>query len=605
MPGKKDRGARCGRFRWGWVGVTVLWVGSGLLATASAEDPPATPNVLLIYADDLNMDLATFGHPTVRTPNLDRLAARGVRFSRSYCPLPLCLPSRVSLMTGQRPNRTGCFLNSDLFTDDSLNGVPLLPCQFRSNGYVSGSAGKVFHDGMMVPEAWDESYNDWDDPWVEQPADPGNPKILYWGPFENGEDGSLGKKADTKSVERVIDMLQRFRGPFFLAMGFRSPHNPFVYPERFATTYDPESDVPPLPPEEESVNWEADGIDGSAYISQNCLDPAYENDPETGRREAIAAYWRMITWMDEEVGRLLDALDQSGQTSSTIIVFVSDNGLAFGTHARYGKFNLYEEDVRTPLLISVPWLASTHGAVCEVPVEHIDLYPTLMELCALPEPSKLQGESLVPFLHDVSFDGHPPAVSLVSRAWYANIERMVCSSRYKFVYWETGKHMLFDFENDPGEYFNRFNDAGYEEIVEQHMRMLDYADLLDADWNLYSNGFPGTLGVPGISLTEDPELGSNPRMKLKRSSLEPQVGILLTGRFADHFTLSFGCTVLVRPTFLTPLLLSESTTELPLAIPDDPIYGGLSIVSQLLQADPGADGGFAASRGLRLFLLED
>ncbi len=582
------------------------WLTLNAQVARGMDDPPTQPNVLLIYADDLNMDLHAFGHPVVQTPNLDRLAAHGVRFSRAYCPLPLCLPSRIALLSGQRPTRTGCFNNSDIMTEPVINGVPVLPEQFRISGYSTGGAGKVFHDGAEVPGAWNEYYAEWDDWWVDKPDNPvpGDNRVIYWGGFLNGSDGSKGKQSDTKNADHVIDMLKRLKEPFFVAMGFHSPHIPFIYPERFAGLYDPNADVPALPPEESNGNWKKDGIPPDAYTSQNYLDPKYQNDPERGRREATVACWRTLTWIDEEIGRILDALEQSGAEDSTIVVFVSDHGYTLGTHAKYGKFTAYESDVRAPLLVAVPWLQAMHGRSCDVAIEQIDLYPTLMELCGLGSPANLQGESLVTLLQDVSDSARGPAFTMLPRAWYSHVQRVVRSTQYKFVFWEEGQHMLFDLKNDPGEYYNLYNDSGYGSIINQHLDMLESEGLLRADSNPFSLGWPGTNGAPELSLTAPPVLGSSLSLKVTSSSPRSELGAVFFGRNSSFIDSPWGGPFLIRPSTVYVFTLKVPDTYLSFKIPDDSRIKGLSLVLQLFQEDPGAPAGIASSRGLRAFLWD-
>lgn len=589
--------------RGGWMLLAFMAVASSAQA-AAADGPPSQPNVLLIYCDDLNMDLQSFGHPTVVTPNIDRLAARGLRFTHSYCPLPLCLPSRLAMMSGQLANRTGCYLNTDVEAAAVINGIPVMPGPFTANGYRAGSAGKIFHDGAAIDGLWHETYQEWDDYWISKPSNPvpGDGNVLYWGPFLNG-DGSLGKAGDSKNAERVIDMIQRFSDPFFIAMGFRAPHFPFIYPERFGGFYDPSQDVPALPWEETNVDWKHDGIPKEAYISQNYLDPAYQSDPERGRREATVAYWRSITWIDEEVGRILDALEQSGKADSTIVVFMGDHGFSFGTHAKFGKWTLFDSDARAPLLIAVPWIPATHGQICTSPVNQLDLYPTLMELSGLAVHPDLESESLVPSLYDVNAP-RGPAFSVVSRSWYTQVQRMVRTPQYKFVYWEDGKHMLFDLLSDPGEYYNLYNNSGYGNVVNQHLDLLKDRKLLRADFNEFGVGTDGTLGEPKLSLTGRPILGAKLKLKMNGSSPGLSLSAMLFGRFSMFQETAWGI-AMVQPSWLSLNTINPGDNFIPFTVPNDSRLIGLSAVMQLVQQDSGALSGIAASRGLRVFVWNE
>jgi uncharacterized sulfatase len=439
-------------------------------------------NILWIYMDDVNMDLGTFGHPVVQTPALDALSQRGVRFTAAYCPSPVCNPSRVSVMTGLRPHRTGILRNETPFRGHQAGGIATLPYWLKSHGYAVGGAGKIFHNGYFDKESWDQSTNERDDQNVPSPENP-DPKrkyeLLYWGPFENGADDSEACLRDSKHTRRGIDMVQSFSEPFFVAIGYPAPHNPFVYPERFESLYDPLKDVPELPAVEQEPDFRSRFPD-KALFKNNLLPPEFDQDQDRGRREATVAYWRTISYMDEQIGLLVESLEQSGRLDRTLIVVTSDHGWSNGRRGRWGKSTLFDTSSRVPLLICVPGQAGA-GQVCSAPVDQVDLYPTLLELCGLPSPGKQDGQSLVPMLREPEGE-HPlrPVFSITSRRKGTEFAVMVRAGRFKLNHWNaTSAVELYDLEADPEEYVNLANQKEHQTTVVHLLNCLRREGLLD------------------------------------------------------------------------------------------------------------------------------
>jgi uncharacterized sulfatase len=573
----------------------------GSIATGLETHRPL-PNVLFIYTEDTNMDLGAFGHSVVQTPSLDLLAQRGTTFLQAYCPMSICNPSRVSTMTGLFPTTTGVFSNDDVFTAPELNGIPVLPRQFRLFGYQVGGAGKIFHDAFSDPQVWDEYYNESDDQWISKPVNPvpsDGWRPVYWGPFLNGVDGSLGKQRDTKNTDRAVTMIQSYSEPFFVAVGYHASHNPFTYPEMFDSQYDPNVDVPPLPPGESS-NWRQ-GMPGRSYSSASYLDPNFQSFPEGGRLEATAAYWRTISYVDSEIGRLLAALDARGVADNTIVVFLSDHGWSNGHHGRYGKKSLFEQSARVPCLIAAPGLAGA-GQSCSAPVNSVDLYPTLMELCGLPKPRGLEGTSLAPLLKQPQQPWDSAAITMVQRTT-TETAIAIRNQDYKFCYWPLdGRHVLLHLRSDPNEYQNLYGDARYAVLADCFSDYLFQLELTcGAASRSYGRGLSGTFDVPSLRVTGRPVLGDHILMEISNSLHSSTQAVQFIG-FTATQTPFVGGDLLVVPSIWRSFGLPSLGLAAPLSLPIDEGLCGLKVYLQVMQQDPGAVQGWSLTQGLELTL---
>ncbi len=465
-----------------WLLLMIAIAGCSEPAKTPAAPQPPDRNMLLIYVEDMGVDLTVdMGQVDVspiQTPNLDGLAKRGVHFRNAYSPVPLCNPARLATLFGLRPSTTGAFLNRHSFRENTWFDVPCLPLKFKQEGFRTLGTGKIFHKGFVDRSIWDQYQRFRSDEGVEQPEDPreGGRRYVFYGPYENGPDGSLAQTADTKQTNACIEMMKSADGPFFLAVGYHAPHSPYVYPERFGNLYDPDRDVPPLP-DAEASEWKTQ-VPEAAWECILDLDPKI-TDREKGRREATVAYWRTMTSIDEEVGRLLDAVEELGLTEKTAVVFLSDHGFSNGHHDRWGKDKLYEWSARTWFTVSVPWMEAAHGQVCNRPIDHVDLYPTLMDLFGLSAPAALEGDSLRPLLEDPQAP-FKPAIAMTEPD-PGTEAYMVRKDRYKLIYWETGTHQLYDLVEDAGEYRNLSADPQYESVIAEHVQMLRDEGVLSED----------------------------------------------------------------------------------------------------------------------------
>ncbi len=404
-----------------------------------------------------------------KTPNIDRLAARGVRFDRAYCQFPLCGPSRNCLLTGLYPNSNGILVNGQIFRQ-TVPAQVSLPQAFRRAGYFAGRIGKLYHygvpgsigtDGADDTASWELQMNPAGvDRLVEQPNifsfQPGNfGGTMSWyaspHPDEQHTDGLLADNAAW-----VLERCAKQDRPFFLAVGFFRPHTPYVSPKEYFDLY-PRPSMPVV----RGIKEDRADIPPIALAS-------YKNTPDMTddqRRECVQAYYAAISFMDAQVGRVVDALDRLGLADNTVIVFTSDHGYHMGEHGLWQKMSIYEESARVPMLIVAPGI-SKRGAVAQAPVGHIDLYPTLTELCGVTAPDNLQGQTLVSMLKDPSEIGRGWALTQVTRGGGKGNEAKrifgysLRTPQWRYTEWNEGRQgrELYNHDRDPKELTNLADD---------------------------------------------------------------------------------------------------------------------------------------------------
>ena len=429
-----------------------------------AADSKHKTNVLFLIADDLNCDLGCYGHRRVQSPNIDKLAARGVRFERAYCQYPLCSPSRSSFLTGRRPNVTQILTNTggDFGPNhphfrDYIPDTVTLPQLFRQSGYYVARVGKLYHygvptqigtNGLDDPPSWQRVVNprgrDKDEEDKIFSLEPGKfGGTLSW----LAADGDDREQTDGIGADEAIKLLEEHKDePFFLAFGCFRPHTPYVSPKKYFELYPPdEIELPELSEDDRSRTPAA------AYRSA-------KRDQETmsdrQRREAIQAYWASISFMDAQVGRVVDALDRLGLAENTVIVFTSDHGYHMYQHGLWQKMSLFENAAHVPLIVVAPQ-AGGNGRSTAGLAELVDLYPTLADLCGLKPPDYLDGASQRPVLEDPSRS--------VKKAAFTQIRRgpkvsgySARTDRWRYTTWNGGQNgeQLFDMQADPGEMVN-------------------------------------------------------------------------------------------------------------------------------------------------------
>jgi uncharacterized sulfatase len=421
------------------------------------------PNVLLIVSDDLAATLGCYGFPAAKTPNLDALAKRGVRFERAYCQFPHCNPSRSSFLTGLRPGTTRVTDNEDNLYRN-LPGVMTLPRYFREHGYATARCGKIFHLGvprgdesMDDPEAWD-----YGEPFKsELPYPPkresavkvqaGKKQGLAWQEIPCPDDDLI----DGGHARLAIEWLERRDAskPFLLAVGFHRPHLPLVAPGKYFDLYPLDEIKLPVEPADDEADIPAPARNGAV--------PGYAltATPEQ-RRAAIRGYLATVSYMDAQAGRVLDAIERLGLAENTIIVFTSDHGWHLGEHGLWHKRSLFEECARVPLIVSVPGM-KTRGQTSAGLVELLDLFPTLCDLTGVAPLPPLQGRSLRPLLDDPRAAIHDAAFTQARRGPAAEFwGRSVRTARWRCTEWDEGRNgvELYDHDTDPHEYTNLAND---------------------------------------------------------------------------------------------------------------------------------------------------
>ncbi len=457
-----------GRLRLAALGFCCL-----LVANVGAAEK--RPNVLFLAVDDMRPQLGCYGDPTVKTPNMDRLASRGVIFDRAYCQQALCSPSRISLLSGRYPSTTQIFqIGPELRS--TMPDIVTLPQHFKNNGYYTRSLGKVYHVGIDDPSSWSEPswqskkprYGPEGSVLVRKAAqalrdagkkepEKGAGRSSYAGPaFEApalGDEDLLDGDTAREATEVLRGLASKPEQPFFLAVGFSNPHVPWVSPKAYWDLYDAAS-LPMAPnpflPRNAPAFAATSGDDFYWYGNV----PKDRKLSESFKRQCLHGYLAAISYIDAQVGRLLNELDALKLTEETVVVLWGDHGYYMGEHTWWGgKHNNYEGATRVPLIVAAPG-QQAHGVKSQALVEFVDLAPTLADLCGLPAESGFEGVSLKPLLDDPRVTVKPQALS-----WYPKGGRMgnaMRTERYRYVEWldksgEVVARELYDHEKDPQE----------------------------------------------------------------------------------------------------------------------------------------------------------
>lgn len=438
------------------------------LFTASlyAKEPV---NVLFLICDDLNCDMGAYGHPQVKTPNIDKLAARGTLFKRAYCQYPLCGPSRASFMTGLYPDQTLVHRNA-IYIREHLPNVKTIAQMFRDNGYFATRIGKIFHynvpkhigtSGHDDPYSWNYTINprgrDVEEESLIFSLRPGTfGGTLSW-LAAGGEDA---EQTDGLIADAAVGELKRYaaeKRPFYLAVGMFRPHTPYVAPKKYFDMYPlDEIEVPTVPegyektipaPALKSIRRKKDQIDLAEDLA----------------KQAIQAYHASITFADAQVGIVLDGLEEAGLADNTIVLFTSDHGYHMGEHGHWQKTTLFENATHVPLIIASP-KQNEKGTVSDCPVEMVDFYPTLADLAGLKAPDFISGTSLAPVLDDPSVSPRDCAFSQYENGY------SIRTPQYRYTEWgkegEEGVE-LYDHESDPAEMKNLAAEPMYSAVIEE------------------------------------------------------------------------------------------------------------------------------------------
>ena len=397
-------------------------------------------NVLFITADDLRPMLGCYGHLEMHTPNIDRLAQRGTLFDRAYCQYPLCHPSRVSMLTGLRPQTTKVVSNAAGLRKKVPDALTL-PQHFKASGYHTQSVGKIAHS---VTEQ-DDTYS-WSVPSWRLPVSLDLPSIPSWQALDGGDD----ELRDGKFAEYAVEVLEKIQNTqFFLAVGFRKPHLPLYAPKKYYELYESENfSLPSSTNPPSNIPAIADRKLPWIRNFQDIPDEGPFSDTKT--LELIRAYAAAVSYMDAQVGRVLNQLDVLGLTEKTVIVFVGDHGFHLGEHGKWGKNTAFEVSLRSPLIISIP--GQPHlGVSTDALAELVDIYPTLCDACQLPIPPQLEGLSLMPVIRQPARLWKTAAFSQVGMA------NSIRTKRYRYTEWGRNGSRgveLYDYEADPDETVN-------------------------------------------------------------------------------------------------------------------------------------------------------
>ncbi|MDF1744679.1 MAG: sulfatase [Gimesia sp.] len=414
------------------------------------------PNVLFIAVDDLNDWISCLGgHPDCKTPNIDRLASRGVLFKNAHCAAPACNPSRAALMTGIRPSSSGVYLNSQPWRPVMQNAVTL-PQHYRKHGYQAIGSGKIFHGRYNDPASWDDYLKQTGDP-KPTPAVLNDPHsragTIIWGVLDVQD----REMSDYKMANYAIDVLgKQHEKPFFLACGIYRPHMPWQVPRKYYDRYPLDKIQLPNVPENDLDDLPAAGVRMARPGGDHAKILKTEN-----WRNAVQAYLASIAFADVQVGRVLDALDASPHAKNTIIVLWGDHGWHLGEKHHWRKFSLWEEATRTPLMMVVPGVTKA-GSHCDQAIDFMNIYPTLCELCSLPVGKHLDGVSLVPLLKKPEKTWDRPALTTHGRLNHA-----IRGNRYRLIRYRDGSEELYDHKHDPMEWKNLAEDSKYAAVKQK------------------------------------------------------------------------------------------------------------------------------------------
>ncbi len=445
--------------------LSASWaLASALAGGAMAATPAARPNVLFLAIDDQNDWVGCLkGHPQARTPNLDRLARCGTLFTNAHVQSPVCNPSRASLLTGLRPSTTGIYgLAPGIREVDRTRNHVTLPQTFTEAGYFTYTCGKIYHDGSVKPNDQAREFQEWGPaPGTARPAKPianlppPRHAAMDWGVWPEKEEDA----GDYKIASAAIDALRRAPAdkPFFIACGFRLPHVPCFAPQKYFDLYPEESLL--LPPVLEDDRDDTPRF--SWYLHWRLPEPRLKALREHGEwKPLVRAYLASTSFMDAQLGRVLEALEASGRAENTIVIAWSDHGYHLGEKLISGKNSLWDRSTRVPLIFAGPGIVA--GTDCGRPVELLDIFPTLLELAGLPARPDLEGHSLAPQLKDAQAPRPWPAITTHNPGNHG-----VRTERWRFIRYADGSEELYDMAGDPNEWKNLAGDAKFAEVKKE------------------------------------------------------------------------------------------------------------------------------------------
>ena len=420
-----------------------------LLLACLQSQAAEKPNILFIAVDDLNDWISPLGgHPQAKTPNITRLADRGMLFTNAHCAAPACNPSRAALLTGVAPSSSGVYLNPQPWRESTrLKDAETLPQYLRKQGYHAIGSGKMFHDSFRDPESWDDYFPSLT---KQRPADPlpdGAPlngiektRHFDWGVV----DAKTSDMGDAKVAGWIVDQLSKeHEKPLFLACGFYRPHLPWYVPPKYFKDYPLESIELPKSPGNDLEDLPKAGLKMAKPSGDHAKVLKHDQ-----WKPAVQGYLASIAFMDDQLGRVLDALDKGPLAKDTIIVFWTDHGWHLGEKQHWRKFALWEEATRTPVIISAPGV-TTAKTRCDQPISLLGLFPTIVELAGLPAKEDNDGHSLLPLLKDPKATWKHVALTTHGYQNHAIRDR-----RWRYIHYADGSEELYDHASDPDEHHN-------------------------------------------------------------------------------------------------------------------------------------------------------
>jgi iduronate 2-sulfatase len=456
------------KMNWMVAAIMIFLVAcSGQKAKENVSEAHVDKNLLFIVVDDLTTTLGCYGHPLVKTPHIDRLAGMGIQFNHAYCNFAVCNPSRSSFLTGMTPETT-TIQNNRVTLQSVIGDWVTMPALFKQNGFYTMSLGKIFH-GTTKPEhndlkAWDEIYG-YGASELGRQGEGRNltDGVLKWCRWRAAE-GDDEDQADGQIAKKAVEFIKgEHEKPFFLAVGFHKPHDPFVAPKKYFDLYPLEDCDPPVLPEA----WEPPYKHTLPGETRE-----FNKFTDLERREFLRSYYACCSFMDAQVGKLLEALEESGQMENTLIVFLGDHGYHLGEHNWWNKVTIFEQGTKAPFIVAGQ-SAGKRGVVSEAMFEFIDIYPTLADLFDLEAPDHLEGESFAHVVRDPSLPFRTEVRAITRRG--EMVGSTVKNSQWRYTEWDEGKQgrELYDQVGDPIEYNNLAEDPAYAEVVLEMKALLN------------------------------------------------------------------------------------------------------------------------------------
>ena len=451
--------------------ICALLIASSLIqgsffSAQGAEKNGKKPNVLLILIDDLNDWIGCMGgHPQAKTPNIDRLAKRGVLFTNAHCQSPVCNPSRASMMSGLYPESSGIyFLSPPPWESPEIEKQTLLPQRFEKEGYYVTGAGKLFHNGEKQNETYIPNYGGGFGGFGPMPKKkissfPGHP-LWDWGAFPAREESMPDYKVASWGIDRLQEGHER---PLWLGVGFYRPHVPQYAPRKWFDLYPLETLQLPAVAENDLKDVPEYGINLTRlkHVAPT-MEWVLKNDEW---KPLVQSYLACVSFVDHQVGRILDALDEGPNAGHTIVVLYTDHGFHLGEKERFAKRSIWQDGAGVPLIIAGPGIAK--GEVCTKPVQLLDIYPTLLDLVsAKPDPS-LEGHSLKPLLENPAADW-----PYIARSSFGPGNVAIVSEHYRYIHYNDGSEELYDRRADPHEWHNLASNPSNDAVLKKHRARL-------------------------------------------------------------------------------------------------------------------------------------